>query len=214
MHLVSPPLKIVNYPHPSLRHPAVALTGIDAKVERIAASMIALMKEHNGLGLAAPQVGLPFRLFVANIPLDPEKPDEPGVFLNPVFREEDGSRIEAEEGCLSFPGLYAKVRRFKSVIAQAYDLRGRLLEIRLSNLLARVWQHETDHLDGKLFIDYLNFVGRLSTRSAVADFESAYRRAQRRGEIPPNEQIERQLSDLAQAGPPEVPPPQEPPCVL
>src|SRR5262245_62096470 len=170
MQIVSPPLKIVNYPHPSLRHKAVPLTAIDAKVERIAASMIALMKEANGLGLAAPQVGLPFRMFVANIPLDPEKPNEPGVFLNPVFQEEDGSKIEAEEGCLSFPGLYAKVRRFKGVIAQAYDLEGRLLDIRLSNLLARVWQHETDHLDGKLFIDYLSLVGRLSTRSAVAEF--------------------------------------------
>src|SRR5262249_19648197 len=158
MHIVSPPLKIVNYPHPSLRHKAVPLTGIDAKVERIAASMIALMREANGLGLAAPQVGLPFRMFVAGIPLDPEKPDEPGVFINPAFQEEDGSKIEAAEGCLSFPGLYAKVRRFRSVIVQAYDLKKRLLEMRLSNLMARVWQHETDHLDGKLFIDYLSII--------------------------------------------------------
>lgn len=213
MQIVSTPLKILNFPHPSLRHKAVPLTSIDAKVKRIAASMIALMREHNGLGLAAPQVGLPFRMFIANIPLNPEKPDEPAVFLNPVILDREGT-VEAEEGCLSFPELYTKIRRARSVVVQAYDLEARLLELKLTNLMARVWQHETDHLDGKLFIDYVGIIGKLSTRSALAEFERIYQRAQRRGEIPPNEQLEKQLRDLEQAGPPDVPSPQEPPCVL
>lgn len=213
MQVVSEPLKIVNYPHPSLRYKAAPLTSVDARLVRIAEAMFDLMDEHKGLGLAGPQVGLPFRLFVARIPLDPANPEKPSAFLNPVVCETEGG-ITDEEGCLSFPGLYAKVHRARNVVVQAYDLTGELRTLKLSNLFARLWQHETDHLDGKLFIDKVSQVGRLAVRGPVGEFERTYSRAQKKGEIPPDDELLRLLRELEKAGPPDVPvpQPQEKPC--
>src|SRR5262245_40700733 len=114
MEIVLPALKILHYPHPSLRHKARPLTAIDARVRRSARSMIARMHEARGLGLAAPQVGLPFQMFVCNCAGDPEHPEAEAVFLNPVITDKKGT-VEAEEGCLSLPGLYQKVRRAKTI---------------------------------------------------------------------------------------------------
>src|SRR5262245_879444 len=107
-------MKILYYPHPSLRHPARPLTSIDEKVRTAAAQMLELMYENRGLGLAAPQVGLPYQLIVLNPGGDPERKETEGVFINPVVLEKKGSQ-EGDEGCLSFPGLYQKVRRAKTV---------------------------------------------------------------------------------------------------
>src|SRR5258708_273033 len=102
-------MKIVNYPHPSLRYPAVPVTKIDARLKQLAREMRGLMFEHRGLGLAAPQVGLPFQMIVLNLSGDLEmKADESAllssVFINPTILDRKGT-IEDEEGCLSFPGL-------------------------------------------------------------------------------------------------------------
>jgi peptide deformylase len=183
MNIVSVPLKIVNYPHPSLRHKAVPLTSIDANVQRIAEAMLDLMREHKGLGLAAPQVGLPFRMFLAHVPDEPNRPGFSGVFLNPEVDEKRGT-VEAEEGCLSFPGLYRKVRRARTVRVRAYNLKGEPVSMELSELPARVWQHETD-----------------------------YRKAQKKGEIPPDDAIEKLLGELERSGPPEVPSAPVPPVM-
>jgi peptide deformylase len=196
MQIVSPTLKIVQYPHPSLRHPAVPLTGITEKVRSLAAAMLDLMYEHHGLGLAAPQVGMPYQMFVANYGADREKPELEGVYINPVILDKHGGFIEGEEGCLSFPGLYRKVRRARNVVVQAYDLRGQLIELKLSEMPARIWQHETDHLHGTLFIDKLGAIAKLGIRGSLGEFEREYRKAQKRGEIPPDAEIEQQLKDL------------------
>src|SRR5262245_18762222 len=118
MDILQPPLKIVHYPHPSLRHKAKALTGIDETTRTVARKMLELMYEHHGLGLAAPQVGLPVQMFVANYAGDPEKKEAEGVYINPVILDKQGT-IEGEEGSLSFPQLYQKVRRAKNVRVQA-----------------------------------------------------------------------------------------------
>ena len=86
MDILQPPLKIVQYPHPSLRHKAVPLKAIDKKVQLVAGAMLELMYENHGLGLAAPQVGLPFQMFVVNYAGDPEKRDLEGIYINPVLR--------------------------------------------------------------------------------------------------------------------------------
>jgi peptide deformylase len=195
MTVVQPPLKILQYPHPSLRHKAVPLTAIDQKVHRYAEEMLALMYENKGLGLAAPQVGLPYQLLVMNYAGDPEQRDKEGVYINPVILDRKGS-VEGEEGCLSFPNLFQKVRRAKSVKVQAYNLKGELLEIDLSDLPARLWQHEVDHLHGVLFIDKMGFIAELQARGALRVFERDYRRAQERGEIPPDAESEKQLTVL------------------
>ena len=110
------------------------------------------MYEAHGLGLAAPQVALPFQLLVMNITGDPEQPEQEEVFINPTIVERKGT-IDDEEGCLSFPGLFQKIRRAKTVKVQAYNLKGQLVEKVVSDLEARAWQHEIDHLDGVLIID-------------------------------------------------------------
>jgi peptide deformylase len=196
MQIVSPTLKIVQYPHPALRHPARPLTAITVEVRKLAAAMVELMTEHRGLGLAAPQVGMPYQMFIAHHPVaDGEPPDLSGVFINPTILEKHGS-VEGEEGCLSFPGLYRKVRRARTCKVQAYNLDGQQVELTLNDMAARIWQHETDHLYGILFIDKLGPIGKLATRTSLSEFEREYKKAQKRGEIPPDQEIEKQLNEL------------------
>jgi peptide deformylase len=191
-------MKIVQYPHPALRRPARPLTAIDKQVRMHAARMLELMYEHKGLGLAANQVALPYQLLVLNFSGDPEQRDKEGVYINPVILERKGT-IEDDEGCLSFPGLFAKVRRAKLVAVEAYNLSGQRLEITATDLAARAWQHEIDHLHGILFIDKLGPIGKLAVRNTLKEFEREYARNQERGEIPSNVEIEKMLAALAQS---------------
>jgi peptide deformylase len=189
-------MKIVQYPHPALRHKSRPLTSIDEKVRTQAREMLELMYESKGLGLASNQVGLPYQLLVMNPVADPTQKDMEKVFINPVILERKGS-VEGEEGCLSFPELYGKVRRAKTIKARAYNLQGELVELTWSDLPARILQHEVDHLAGILFIDKMGFFARRESREAIADFERKYRKAQERGEIPPQAELEKTLAALA-----------------
>src|SRR5215831_13050249 len=141
-------MKIVKYPHPALRHKSRDLTMIDKQVRLYAAK---------GLGLAANQVALPFRLLVMNSTADPQQREHEHVLINPQLLDRKGS-MEGEEGCLSLPDLYQKVRRAKTVTVQAYNLDGQALEITCSDLPSRILQHEIDHLDGVLFIDKMGTI--------------------------------------------------------
>ena len=188
-------MKIVHYPHPALRHPAKPLTSIDKELRLQCGHMIELMYEARGLGLAATQVALPFQLLVMNITGDPEQRDREEILINPVIVERKGI-VEDEEGCLSFPGLYQKIRRAKTLKVQAYDLKGQLVEKVVQDLEARAWQHEIDHLNGVLFIDKMGTIAKLSSRSSVKKFEQDFRRAQERGDIPLNVELEKLLAAL------------------
>ncbi len=189
-------MKIVKYPHPSLRHKARPLTAIDKRVRIHAGEMLELMYKHRGLGLAATQVALPYRLFVMNLMADPEQREHERVYINPVILERKGGMIEAEEGCLSFPDLFQKVRRPKTVRFHAYNLDGQPVDFTTHDLEARILLHESDHLDGVLFIDKMGFLARRSSRGALEALEREYRRAQERGEIPPDPELEKQLAAL------------------
>lgn len=180
-------MKIVLYPHPSLRHKARPLTSIDKQVHLQAGEMLNLMYEAKGVGLAATQVALEYQLLVMNASADPEKKDQELVLINPVILERSGV-IEGDEGCLSFPGLFQKVRRAKMVKVQAYNLQGKAIEVVPGgNLASRVLQHEIDHLSGILYIDKMGPIARLASRSALKELEHIYRKAQERGEIPPDQ---------------------------
>ena len=146
-------MKIVNYPHPALRVKARPVAAIDADVQKAAAEMLELMYKHDGLGLAAPQVTLDYQMIVMNFAGDHERPEMECVAINPVIVDTKGGTVNDREGCLSFPGLYQNVRRAKSVIVNYYDLKSQLQVRECSDLVARVWQHEIDHLQGSLFID-------------------------------------------------------------
>jgi peptide deformylase len=190
-------LKIVQYPHPSLRFPARPLTRITKEIEAAADEMLQLMYDHRGLGLAAPQVGLPYQLIVLNAESDPEKKELEGVFINPVILEKKGGTVEADEGCLSFPKLFQRVRRARTVRVQAYTLKGEPFEATVSDLPARLWQHEVDHLHGILFIDKFGPIAELAARGFLRSFELDYEKAQEKGEIPPDAEITKTLGELA-----------------
>jgi peptide deformylase len=187
-------LKLIQYPHPTLRHVSRPLKKIDAELRQISAEMFALMYKHKGVGLAANQVDLPYRLFVVNLEGDRTKGEEM-TFVNPVLSRRKGL-AEAEEGCLSLPGLYGYVKRPEQVVLDAFTLDGKPVHLELDGLFARVVQHETDHLDGRLFIDRLSATGVLSARPILDEFELAYAGQLERGEIPSDEMIAARLADL------------------
>jgi peptide deformylase len=114
----------------------------------------------------------------------PDRKDMEYVAINPVIVESKGS-INDREGCLSFPGLYQNVRRAKSVKVQAYNLEGKLFEMACSDLPARVWQHEIDHLHGVLFIDKMGPLGRLGSKKDLEKFIADFEQAKKKGELPP-----------------------------
>jgi peptide deformylase len=157
--------------------------------------MLELMYEHHGLGLAANQVAWPFQLLVMNDLSDPEQKDHERVLINPVIVERKGT-MEGDEGCLSFPDLFQKVRRAKSVKVQAYNLEGQAIEVSASDLPSRILQHEIDHLHGILFIDNMGPIARMGSRASLRKFESDYRKAQEKGEIPPDDAIKKTLEEL------------------
>jgi len=188
-------MKIVHYPHPALRHPGRPVTTLDKKLRLQIGEMMDAMYEARGLGLAAPQVALPFQLLVMNITGDPKEKDCEEIYINPVIVEHKGT-MDGEEGCLSFPGLFQKVRRFKTVTVQAYNIKGEPVEVVASDLAARAWQHEIDHLNGVLYIDKMGTIAKIASRSSVKQFERHFRRAQEKGEIPPDAEIEKYLKAL------------------
>jgi len=188
-------MKIVQYPHPALRCQAKQLTSIDKQVRLQIGEMFDLMYEAKGLGLAATQVALPFQFLVMNISGDANQKDKEQVFINPTLVERKGI-MEGEEGCLSFPGLFQKVRRAKTVKVKAYNLEGQEVEVVASDLASRAWQHEIDHLNGVLFIDKLGVIGKTAARGALKELEEEFKKMQQRGELPPDIEIKALLDSL------------------
>lgn len=188
-------MQIVKYPHPTLRHKSRPLRRVDAELKRIVRQMLDLMYENKGIGLAANQVDLPYRLFVINVESNPVAKDLEYVFINPVITKRSGT-AEGEEGCLSFPDIFAPVRRSEKIVLSAYNLAGEEVNYELDGLAARAAQHEADHLDGVLFIDRLSPSGKLSVKQALADLEAEFQGHRDRGLIPDDHQITARLAEL------------------
>ncbi|MDX1967633.1 MAG: peptide deformylase [Planctomycetaceae bacterium] len=187
-------MEIVQYPHPALRWKSRPVQEINADLRKIVAEMFELMYAHNGIGLAANQVNLPYRLFVLNLTGDKDEKDEELVFLNPEILRRKGT-VEGEEGCLSFPGLYGDVKRAAEIVVEAFDLSGSVFEYSLTELGSRAVQHESDHLDGVLFIDRMTEAVRRNCDAMVNDFETQFRRAQAEGKYPSDEVLKQSLKD-------------------
>ena len=134
---------------PILRQPSEPIAEVDADVRALVDDLVETMYEADGIGLAAPQVGVPLRAFVYDI-REPESP--PGVLINPVLVEQSG-RTKDEEGCLSIPDLREIVMRAERVVVEGLDRDGEKVRLEADGLLSRCLQHEIDHLDGVLFID-------------------------------------------------------------
>ncbi len=141
---------------PILRQRAEEVEAIDEDIRALAEEMLETMYSEEGVGLAAPQVGVAKRLFVMDVREDGA---EPQAVVNPVIMERSGSE-RGDEGCLSLPGLVGAVERSAQIVMEGLDLDGKPLRIEASELLARCIQHEIDHLDGVLFIDHLSPIKR------------------------------------------------------
>lgn len=169
-------LRIVEYPDPVLRKVSVEIDALGPPLEALAQRMLELMREGRGIGLAGPQVGLALRIFVCNTTDDPANDM---VCVNPTLADFEGG-AEMEEGCLSLPEINVPVRRPEGVTLSALDAHGHPFIRRSNDLWARVWQHETDHLDARLIIDYMSTEAAMSNRRALKQLEQQYQRLAKR----------------------------------
>lgn len=163
-------LHIVTYPAPVLRDPAEPIESVTDDVRAVAERMLDLMHEAVGVGLAAPQVGLGWRMFVAN-PTGERADDR--VYINPVLREPSRHTDRVEEGCLSIPDVRAPIMRPVGIAIEALDIDGQPIREDSEGLLARIWQHETDHLDGVLIIDRMTPADKRANRRSLDSLEAA-----------------------------------------
>jgi peptide deformylase len=170
-------LTVINYPDPRLKMVAKDVQQFDDWLLAVVERMKDLMVQHKGVGLAAPQVGLPLRIFVA----DPEgKRETAKAYINPSLSDEHGSE-DGEEGCLSLPDIRIKVARFKSLRIEALNEKGQPFSENLIDYPARVMQHENDHLDGILLLDRMSPMAKLSNRRIIKDLEASYEKKKKSG---------------------------------
>ena len=146
--------KLVFYGEKSLREPSREVHKVSQKIKTLVQDLLDTMYAQNGVGLAAPQIGENYRVFVVDVSTGNE-PLNPIVFINPKIIKKSGA-VVSHEGCLSFPEAYTDVKRYANVMIKALDIHGKsfVLEGKDGTLLARAIQHEYDHLDGILFIDH------------------------------------------------------------
>jgi peptide deformylase len=177
-------LTIVTYPAAVLRRKAGRVEAVTPEVREVAARMVRLMHEAEGIGLAAPQVGLSWRMFVAHVPPSEERSptaspptatSAPVVFINPQIVSLAGPPVPYDEGCLSIPEITGEVLRPESATVRATDLSGAEFMFPAAGLLARCLQHEIDHLDGVLILDRMTQTARLKNRAAIRDLDRGSR---------------------------------------
>lgn len=188
------PLQLVEYPHPALLRRAKPLVRIDDAVFDAVDRMFEIMYEAQGVGLAANQVALPYRLFIVNLEARPDAGDEL-VFVNPTLSRPRGTAVQ-EEGCLSLPGLRMDVRRPERIVVDAWSLEGEPIHLDLDGLLARVVQHEFDHLEGRLFTDRLPEAASIEARRTLDSFREVFAGRQSRGELPAVDSLLARLDQL------------------
>ena len=191
-------LSIVHHPHPALRRKCRELKKIDAELRDMVKQMFSLMYEARGVGLAANQCGLPYRLFVINPEGDPACSDDEMVFINPRITRRRGA-ADGEEGCLSLPEMYAPVPRAAQIVVDAFDLTGQPFELEMEDFPARVVQHEFDHLEGLMFTDRISATELTKLQLQLADLERQFTAQQKEGQIPTLEQLNAELDQLERA---------------
>lgn len=172
--MVLPPLDVVVYPDPILRRGGDTIREFGPSLHALAERMFAAMYAEGGVGLAAPQVAIPQKLLVLNPKGDPNDRSGELALCNPRITRKKGRGIE-EEGCLSFPGIHAEVERWLSITVSYQDLDGKEQTLQAEGWLARIIQHELDHLDGVLFTDRLSAADKLRVRSRLAELEERFR---------------------------------------
>ncbi len=166
------------YPAPVLRRPALPVEAFDDELAQIVAAMFRRMVASQGVGLAAPQVGLKKRILVLN---DSGQPADDLVLVNPTLVERSGPPVTFEEGCLSFPGIYAEVERPENCTVRAFDVQGQPIEATYGGFVSRIIQHEYDHLEGVLLVDRMSRADKLRHKTALEELVDRYKRSQPTG---------------------------------
>ena len=203
-------LEVVKYGHPVLRQKGVRIETITPELKALIGDMFETMHAAQGVGLAAQQVGRALQLTVldvrgaakdrpSSLELDGKPADVdafmPLVLINPELKP-DGKEVSGGEGCLSFPEIYAPVKRAEKIVLSAYDLAGQEVQYDLDGLFARAAQHEHDHLDGVLFIDRLSPSAMLSIKQDLSDLDLEFQGDRQRGTIPADREIAQRLAEL------------------
>ncbi|MCH2201563.1 MAG: peptide deformylase [Fuerstiella sp.] len=188
-------LQIVFYPHPALRWKSKDITRVDPQLKEWVNQMFELMYEAHGIGLAANQVALPYRMFVINPTGDPEQPEYEQVFINPEILRRNGSE-EVEEGCLSMPEIFGPVNRAERIVVEAFDIDGQQFRFELEGIEARVVQHENDHLDGVMFTERVSPDTLSELQPQLKDLSTRFVTAQENGQIDSDEQLMQRLRQL------------------
>lgn len=163
-------LTIFNYPDPVLRAVCTPIESYGDWLEALGRRMIELMQAVKGVGLAAPQVGVPWRVFVIAAM---EEQGQTRIFVNPELSDLSG-RARADEGCLSLPDVTVPIDRAIRATVTACDPTGQRFQMTTEGLLARIWQHENDHLDGRLIVDYMDTQAELVNRKALKALKATY----------------------------------------
>ncbi|MBN2363439.1 peptide deformylase [candidate division WOR-3 bacterium] len=156
-------MKILHYPDPVLKTKTPDVESFDSDLKEIIENMVPVMKELDGVGLAANQVGILKNIFIVQIPKK-----ELLVAVNPRIISFSDEEFLMEEGCLSLPGVYIEIARPKTVTLEAYDAEGNKFVLEGKNLLARAFCHETEHLKGKVILDHLDFDERLKFETQLS----------------------------------------------
>lgn len=191
-------LEIVLHPHPALRWKSKEISKIDADLRAMVGEMFELMYDARGIGLAANQVGLPYRMFVINPTGDREEKDQEFVFINPQITRKNGSKTD-EEGCLSLPEIFGPVTRATKIVIDAFDLDGQQFELELEDLPARVVQHEYDHVEGVMFTDRIPAASLQKIQPLIDDLETQFRNRQKEGQLAADDELKATLLQLQNA---------------
>ncbi|MBL8854797.1 MAG: peptide deformylase [Planctomycetaceae bacterium] len=165
-------LSIIVHPHPTLRYKSKPILRVDDQLRDYISQMFELMYSSKGVGLAANQVNLPLQLFVVN-PSGKQGEGEEMVFINPVLSRPKGTE-SGEEGCLSLPGVFGEVVRAAEIDVEAFTHLGQRINLRANGYLARILQHEYDHLQGVMFFDRMSEAKRLEINDEIGEFEDDY----------------------------------------
>ena len=170
-------LRIVKYPHPALRAPNAEITPEEIKdgsIAKLAKEMLLVMYAAEGVGLAAPQVGVNKRLMVYNESGDKKRWLDEVIMINPRITEFSDAKLEDTEGCLSFPDMSGEVERAKWIKVEALNLKGKKIKRKFTDWEARIFQHEYDHLDGTVYIDRLSKEGRAEVQPTLDELISSF----------------------------------------
>jgi peptide deformylase len=188
-------VKVFSYPNPVLLCKCKPIAVINQRVRDLVAAMFEEMYALNGVGLAANQVGYPIQMFVMNETGDPEKPENEYVFINPVILRRKGNQID-QEGCLSFPGIYADVNRAKSIEIEAIAIDGSVQLFKWTDRQARIAQHEYDHLNGVSFVDRLSELSLHEIHEELDELKINHESDIRLGFVPSEKETQKHIAEL------------------